>query len=52
MSLRLGKADTRGGVYLLPAEMEALTHAWRPYRSLGVYYTWTMAGESPNTSAP
>lgn len=35
--------DRRGGVYLLPEEMEALTHAWRPYRSLGVYYTWSIA---------
>jgi len=44
MSARVG-LTYRGGVYLLPEEMEALTAAWRPYRSVGVYYTWSMAGE-------
>lgn len=34
----------RGGAYLTPREMEVLTDAWKPYRSLGVYYMWP-AGE-------
>jgi DNA-3-methyladenine glycosylase II len=33
----------RGGAYLTPNEMEALTEGWKPYRSLGVYYTWAIA---------
>lgn len=41
-----GNAHTllsRGGAYLTPDEMEALTAGWQPYRSLGVYYTWAIA---------
>jgi 3-methyladenine DNA glycosylase/8-oxoguanine DNA glycosylase len=37
------KLMTRGGAYLTPAEMDALTEGWKPYRSLGVYYTWAIA---------
>jgi DNA-3-methyladenine glycosylase II len=32
----------RGGAYLTPAEMDALTAPWRPYRSLGVFYLWAV----------
>lgn len=32
-------------MYLLPEEMEALTANWRPYRSVGTFFTWAMAGE-------
>ena len=38
------KLIVRGGAYLTPAEMEALTDHWRPYRSLAVFYMWP-AGE-------
>ncbi|KAL1664732.1 DNA glycosylase [Schizophyllum commune] len=31
------------GTLLTPAEMEAMTEAWKPYRSLGVYYMWTLS---------
>jgi 3-methyladenine DNA glycosylase/8-oxoguanine DNA glycosylase len=33
----------RRGAYLTPAEMDALTAPWRPYRSVGVYYMWALA---------
>ncbi|PCH43456.1 DNA glycosylase [Wolfiporia cocos MD-104 SS10] len=38
-----GKKKIKGAL-LTPGEMEALTDAWRPYRSLGVYYMWALAG--------
>ncbi|KDR75915.1 hypothetical protein GALMADRAFT_140495 [Galerina marginata CBS 339.88] len=31
------------GAFLTPQEMEALTECWKPYRSLGVYYMWSLA---------
>lgn len=44
MKSRLGGKKAKGGAYLTPAEMDALTEGWKPYRSLGVYYMWP-AGE-------
>jgi len=32
------------GAFLTPKEMEELTECWAPYRSLGVYYMWSIAG--------
>ena len=43
-TLQLTPGVDRGGAYLTPKEMEALTEGWRPHRSLGVYYMWP-AGE-------
>ncbi|KAI5889661.1 DNA glycosylase [Schizophyllum commune H4-8] len=37
-----GKKKIKGAL-LTPAEMEAMTEAWKPYRSLGVYYMWTLS---------
>ncbi|KAL1751405.1 DNA glycosylase [Schizophyllum commune] len=37
-----GKKKIKGAL-LTPAEMEAMTESWRPYRSLGVYYMWTLS---------
>ncbi|CUA66628.1 DNA-3-methyladenine glycosylase II [Rhizoctonia solani] len=34
----------KGGRYLLPSEMEALTAGWKPYRSLGMFYMWALVG--------
>ncbi|KAL4254230.1 Alkylbase DNA Glycosylase/Transcriptional Activator [Abortiporus biennis] len=34
------------GAFLTPKEMEDLTMAWRPYRSLGVYYMWALAEDT------
>ncbi|GLB37107.1 putative DNA glycosylase [Lyophyllum shimeji] len=34
------------GAFLTPKEMEDLTESWKPYRSLGVYYMWSMANVS------
>ncbi|KAH9961225.1 hypothetical protein BC827DRAFT_1132040 [Russula dissimulans] len=39
-----GKKKIKGAI-LTPAEMEALTESWRPYRSIGVYYMWALAEE-------
>lgn len=37
-----GKKKIKGAM-LTPAEMEALTESWKPYRSLGVYFMWGLA---------
>ncbi|KAJ6475362.1 DNA glycosylase [Mycena vitilis] len=37
-----GKKKVKGA-YLSPQHMEDVTAAWRPYRSLGVYYMWALA---------
>ncbi|KAL1411462.1 hypothetical protein Q8F55_002418 [Vanrija albida] len=42
---RLAGKKAKGNVYLLPEEMEALTEHWKPYRSVGTFYTWSMLGE-------
>jgi DNA-3-methyladenine glycosylase II len=42
---RLSK-KIKGNIYLSAKEMEELTAAWAPYRSLGLYYMWSLAGES------
>ncbi|KIK01450.1 hypothetical protein K443DRAFT_678456 [Laccaria amethystina LaAM-08-1] len=31
------------GAFLTPQEMAALTECWKPFRSLGVYYMWSLA---------
>lgn len=31
------------GALLTPSEMGELTETWKPYRSLGVYYMWSVA---------
>jgi len=31
------------GALLTPGEMEQLTEIWKPYRSLGAYYMWSVA---------
>lgn len=37
-----GKNKVRGA-FLMPQEMAALTERWKPYRSIGVYYMWSLA---------
>ncbi|KAJ6586920.1 DNA glycosylase [Mycena vulgaris] len=37
-----GKKKIKGAM-LSPAHMEQLTETWRPYRSIGVYYMWSLA---------
>jgi len=37
-----GKKKVKGA-FLTPQEMAALTECWKPYRSLGVYYMWSLA---------
>lgn len=43
--ISIANLNFRGGAYLTPKEMEALTEGWRPYRSLAVFYMWPVAGE-------
>ncbi|TFK44684.1 DNA glycosylase [Crucibulum laeve] len=31
------------GAFLTPQEMTDLTESWKPYRSIGVYYMWSLA---------
>ncbi|KAK7472543.1 hypothetical protein VKT23_000658 [Stygiomarasmius scandens] len=37
-----GKKKIKGAI-LTPQEMNDLTESWKPYRSLGVYYMWSLA---------
>ncbi|KAF9452379.1 DNA glycosylase [Macrolepiota fuliginosa MF-IS2] len=37
-----GKKKVKGAL-LTPQEMEILTENWKPYRSIGVYYMWSLA---------
>ncbi|KAF8234070.1 DNA glycosylase [Tricholoma matsutake] len=37
-----GKKKIKGAL-LTPKEMEDLTESWKPYRSIGVYYMWSLA---------
>ncbi|WVQ73979.1 hypothetical protein IAR50_003560 [Cryptococcus sp. DSM 104548] len=46
LKARLNGKKVKGGQYLTPQEMEALTESWKPYRSLPVFYMWPVAGES------
>ncbi|XP_006461078.1 hypothetical protein AGABI2DRAFT_150872 [Agaricus bisporus var. bisporus H97] len=39
-----GKKKVKGAL-LTPDEMEALTESWKPYRSIGVYYMWSLDGD-------
>lgn len=43
-----GKKKIKGAL-LTPKEMESLTDGWRPYRSLGVYYMWSVKEAKINT---
>ena len=43
MKARLGGKKKVKGALLTPAEMEALTEGWKPYRSLAVYFMWGLA---------
>ncbi|KAG9075101.1 hypothetical protein FS749_013267 [Ceratobasidium sp. UAMH 11750] len=40
---RANGKKVKGGCYLLPNEMHALTQAWAPYRSLGCFYLWALS---------
>ncbi|KAF8609027.1 DNA glycosylase [Ceratobasidium sp. AG-I] len=42
---RANGKKAKGGAYLLPAEMHALTQIWGPYRSLACYYLWAIEGD-------
>lgn len=42
LKARLNGAKVKGN-YLTPDEMTFLTHSWRPYRSLGCFYLWSLA---------
>jgi DNA-3-methyladenine glycosylase II len=38
LKARANGKKAKGGCYLLPGEMEALTASWKPYRSLGEFF--------------
>ncbi|KAL7412240.1 DNA glycosylase [Mrakia frigida] len=38
------KTKAKGNVYLTPKECEELTEGWKPYRTLGSWYLWKIAG--------
>ncbi|KAG8677908.1 hypothetical protein FRC08_018225 [Ceratobasidium sp. 394] len=40
---RANGKKVKGGCYLLPNEMHALTQTWAPYRSLGCFYLWALS---------
>lgn len=42
LSARLTK-KIKGNIYLSPTEMEELTESWKPYRSIGVWYLWSLS---------
>lgn len=42
MRSRLAGNKVKGGMYLSSAEMEQLTEHWRPFRSVGLYYMWSL----------
>ncbi|EJU03972.1 DNA glycosylase [Dacryopinax primogenitus] len=44
---RLSGKKVQKGMYLTPAEMDALTEGWKPYRSIAVWYMWALSEESP-----
>ncbi|GAA98250.1 uncharacterized protein L969DRAFT_15957 [Mixia osmundae IAM 14324] len=33
----------KGNIYLSPEEMEELSQSWRPYRSIAVWYLWSLS---------
>jgi len=35
------------GAYLTAEECEELTKSWRPFRSVGAWYMWSLCGETP-----
>jgi len=47
MDVLLLKSRLKGkkikGAFLTPKEMDDLTEHWKPYRSIGVYYMWSLA---------
>ncbi|RDB16738.1 DNA-3-methyladenine glycosylase 1 [Hypsizygus marmoreus] len=40
---RLDSKKKIKGAFLTPKEMEDLTECWKPYRSIAVYYMWSLA---------
>ncbi|BGP50817.1 hypothetical protein JCM10450v2_006743 [Rhodotorula kratochvilovae] len=43
LKARLGGKKLKGNIYLTPKEMEELTAAWRPYRSIACWYLWSLS---------
>ncbi|KAG8979567.1 hypothetical protein FRB90_008062 [Tulasnella sp. 427] len=42
LKARLAGKKTKKGLYLTPEEMQALTESWAPYRSIGVWFMWSV----------
>lgn len=45
MKTRLSK-PIKAGLYLTPKEMEELTKPWRPFRSIAIWYLWSLTDAS------
>ncbi|GAA5821014.1 hypothetical protein JCM3770_004471 [Rhodotorula araucariae] len=43
LKARLSGKKLKGNIYLTPKEMEELTAAWRPYRSIACWYLWSLS---------
>ncbi|KAF8973291.1 DNA glycosylase [Flammula alnicola] len=43
LKARLAGKNKIKGAFLTPQEITALTECWKPYRSIGVYYMWSLA---------
>ncbi|KAI5478193.1 DNA-3-methyladenine glycosylase II [Pseudohyphozyma bogoriensis] len=46
---RLAGKKLKGNMYLSPQEMEELTEAWKPYRSVGCWYLWSLVDAPGST---
>ncbi|KIO30709.1 hypothetical protein M407DRAFT_14276 [Tulasnella calospora MUT 4182] len=42
LKARLAGKKIKKGLYLTPEEMQALTEPWAPYRSIGVWFMWSV----------
>ncbi|GAA5821734.1 hypothetical protein JCM11251_000997 [Rhodosporidiobolus azoricus] len=43
LKARLNGKKLKGNIYLTPQEMEELTEAWKPYRSIACWYLWSLS---------
>ncbi|GJN93568.1 hypothetical protein Rhopal_006625-T1 [Rhodotorula paludigena] len=45
---RLNGKKLKGNIYLTPQEMEELSDAWKPYRSVACWYLWSLSDGTGN----
>ncbi|BGP19225.1 hypothetical protein JCM10213_007040 [Rhodosporidiobolus nylandii] len=49
LKARLNGKKLKGNIYLTPQEMEELTAAWKPYRSVACWYLWSISDGTGDT---